>query len=1153
MGDLAIEEISALEKEKENRCRIREQESPGKAGSIEKAVVRREQEKYNESILECNPFPCSERVQCGDPETENKMMNRKLKKCISVILLVILLLSICFSELPAASADDGERPGSAVREAGESDLLLKTEEDFLTEGVFDTEKAYAYYLTLTEEEQNAFLESLSEENAQLLKERIDRTDETPVHEQTRPSETDPDASSGTLPGEGEKQESREDPDSAENKENDPDREENLKEEDPEKDPEEGDSETEEDPEEEEDQEEERDASGEESSAVEIELHVDDILDFEDAENVAVSRSGNALRVEENRIRAVDVTEEPVLLSVDETVYRVTVTKARLSVFLIDGQSNAYGNSGSHDTAAIVPASGNGYLWKDGELTDLRAAVKAKEKESPDASVGFWPALAAEWYALTGEKPVIINVAHNGRPIQEWPGYAASAVQTLNACLDSIDENKYTIVNGGYFWLHGESNSNPDTSNSQMVYATAPEYAEVFESVHNSYISAFSSRGISAFGGILAVRSWNNYAGKNERSEYCGPRAAQQYLANRYGDLFMASVLSDSWRFSDSSSFTYKAKSGKYSAGTGTISSLFADLHYAQTAYNMLGLDAADGIWSGWLSGSGAADFTLYGYDGVTAIEEGAVIFIENHRLITGEANAREKKAAQLTVVPTPRNGSCGGVTMELMHKDGSRAEGLMTGCGYFPDISAIHEDLLLKVTMGSAAKTYTVRREKYKLKKGTITGNGTLSYLDENGRSISTASPGDTVILKGKPGEGSIQTAMTVTNVKTGQPVAATYEGNEDGSNIYSLVMPASDIRSEAGFLKPGTDNIGFSYRIVFDKNAAAATGTMKAMSGKITATAAITANAFGQKGYRFTGWNTEPDGTGVPVADKEKLINVFFYNDQSLKLYAQWAKDSYEAVSSGGVITLHWRANETVSIDGVSYMSDADGNIRITTGNPKILTCYSYNRTAGDEHERYPTGMKVYVFTKKNGTEYAVEYMERLNDILRYAGSSIRISGNKGIRMITGVPENIKRELAGDGIDGYTLLEYGTVVQWKDKLNGKDLTLETPSAKSNYAYKRGEADPVFATVNGVQQYTNVLVGFSLDQCAQDLALRAYMKLKAPDGSTVVIYGGTLHRSIGYIAWQNRNAFSPGTAAYRYIWEIVHHVYGTKYDSDYKQ
>ena len=1080
------------------------------------------------------------------------MMDRKLKKTISAILLVILFLGVFFPSFPgAAFADSGEGPGSPWVEAGEEDALLRTEEDFLTEGIFDTEKAYEYYLTLTEEERDAFLESLSEENAQLLKERIDQAAETADPGQSQSSETDPEASSGILPGEGNEQENREglnveetvpDPEKEENpkEEEEPKVEEKLEEEEPEK-------------KEEQEEEKEKAADEEEISAVEIEMQVDDVIDFEDAENIEIQRSGNALQVEENRIRAVDVTEEPVFLSVDETVYRVTVTKARLSIFLIDGQSNAYGDSGSHDAAAIVPASGNGYLWKNGALTDLRTAVKAAEKESPDASVGFWPALAAEWNALTGSKPVIINVAHNGRPVQEWTGYAASAVQTLNACLESIDENRYTVVNGGYFWLHGESNSNPDSSSSQMVYATAPEYAEAFEAVHNSYISAFSSRGIPAFGGILAVRSWNNYAGKNEKSEYCGPRAAQQYLANRYGDLFMASVLTDSWKFSDTKSFTYKAKSGKYSASTGKISSLFAGLHYAQTAYNMLGLDAADGIWSGWLSGSGATDFTLYGYDGTTAIEEASVIFIENHRLITGEANAREKKAAQLTVVPTPRSGSCGGVTMELTHEDGSRAEGLMTGCGYFPDISAVHEDLLLKVTMGSATKTYTVRREKYKLKKGTVSGKGSLSYQDENGSGISTASPGDTVILKGKPAEGSIQTEMTVISVKTGEAVAVTYEGNENGTNVYSLIMPASDIRAEAAFLKPGTDNIGYSYRIVFDKNAAAATGTMKAMSGKVTATAVITANAFGRKGYRFTGWNTEPDGTGVPIADKEKLVNVFFYDDQSLKLYAQWAKESYEAVSSGGVITLRWKANETVSIDGVSYTADADGNIRITSGNPKILTCYSYNKTAGDEHERYPTGMKVYVFTKKNSTEYAVEYMERLNDILCYAGSSIRISGNKGIRMITGVPESIKRELAGSGIDGYTLLEYGTVVQWKDKLNGRDLTLETPSAKSNYAYKRGEADPVFATVNGVQQYTNVLVGFSLDQCAPDLTLRAYMKLKAPDGSTAVIYGGTLHRSIGYIAWQNRTAFAPGTAAYRYIWEIVHHVYGTKYDSDYKQ
>jgi hypothetical protein len=106
--------------------------------------------------------------------------------------------------------------------------------------------------------------------------------------------------------------------------------------------------------------------------------------------------------------------------------------------------------------------------------------------------------------------------------------------------------------------------------------------------------------------------------------------------------------------------------------------------------------------------------------------------------------------------------------------------------------------------------------------------------------------------------------------------------------------------------------------------------------------------------------------------------------------------------------------------------------------------------------------------------------------------------------------------------------------------------------ARSNYAYKRGVADPVFAYSGNLVQYTNVLVGFNLDQCKEDIAMRPYMILEDTEGKHVTIYGGTVYRSIGYIAYQNRGVFAPGSAAYNYVWEIIHHVYGNKYDADYK-
>ena len=145
------------------------------------------------------------------------------------------------------------------------------------------------------------------------------------------------------------------------------------------------------------------------------------------------------------------------------------------------------------------------------------------------------------------------------------------------------------------------------------------------------------------------------------------------------------------------------------------------------------------------------------------------------------------------------------------------------------------------------------------------------------------------------------------------------------------------------------------------------------------------------------------------------------------------------------------------------------------------------------------------------------------------------------------------KNALVGGDLAGYSLVEYGTVLSWASDLEGGNpLVLGQPYARSNYAYRRGAADPVFAYTDNLIQYTNVLVGFSLDQCKDDVAMRPYMTLVNYKGFRVTLYGGIVYRSIGYIAYQNRNVFQPKTASYNYVWEIIHHVYGDKYDADYK-
>lgn len=239
-----------------------------------------------------------------------------------------------------------------------------------------------------------------------------------------------------------------------------------------------------------------------------------------------------------------------------------------------------------------------------------------------------------------------------------------------------------------------------------------------------------------------------------------------------------------------------------------------------------------------------------------------------------------------------------------------------------------------------------------------------------------------------------------------------------------------------------------------------------------------------------------------------------------------------------------------TVTVDGKEYPIEQMNGTRYVnlpeTGD--LLTIYSFkDGTPTGSYTNYPTGMQVFRITRQEGGAKAEEITEFAN-LLNYAGCSIRVSGKKGIRMITGIDQDVKKSLVSKaGLAGYTLEEYGTVVQWANKLGSDTLNLNNSTMK-NYAYKKGKADPIFAKADGMIQYTNVLVGFTDAQCEPDLVMRPYIKLKdTATGETVTLYGGSVTRSIGYVAWQNRDTYKPGTASYKYVWNIIESVDSSKY------
>lgn len=220
-----------------------------------------------------------------------------------------------------------------------------------------------------------------------------------------------------------------------------------------------------------------------------------------------------------------------------------------------------------------------------------------------------------------------------------------------------------------------------------------------------------------------------------------------------------------------------------------------------------------------------------------------------------------------------------------------------------------------------------------------------------------------------------------------------------------------------------------------------------------------------------------------------------------------------------------------------------SENQTKIPERSPSSRLLTQYSTKENEQGDLYPSGMAVYRVVEGNDST-TVEKIDALDNLLRYSGCSIRINGKPGIRMITSLTKEAKELLKKGELAGYTLEEYGTVAVWSSDLDNQPLTLNTKKSRSNYAYKRGVSDPVFANVGALTQYTNVLVWDSLEakKYDEDIVMRPYIKLSNKAGETVVLYGGTVSRSIGYVAQQNANTFSKGTAGYKYVHEIIDKV-----------
>lgn len=240
-----------------------------------------------------------------------------------------------------------------------------------------------------------------------------------------------------------------------------------------------------------------------------------------------------------------------------------------------------------------------------------------------------------------------------------------------------------------------------------------------------------------------------------------------------------------------------------------------------------------------------------------------------------------------------------------------------------------------------------------------------------------------------------------------------------------------------------------------------------------------------------------------------------------------------------------------TVEIDGKLCELDENCTAWVDNKDAKIAQTFIYN-VGADAHHTYPTHMYVWYLTFADGDDahYDAEPIPELTDFFQYHGTSIRVNfTSNGIRFMTSVNRKDANALMGGNLiqtevmAGYRMTQAGTLFKWGTTA---ETVLTNGNAASSLVYGvQGESSfRVFQKVGDRDWFTGMLTGLGTDKetLNKDLVSRPYAVLER-DGETITIYGGTIQRSIYYVAKQNEN-WKVGTVYNDYIKKIIAAVEG---------
>ncbi len=272
-------------------------------------------------------------------------------------------------------------------------------------------------------------------------------------------------------------------------------------------------------------------------------------------------------------------------------------------------------------------------------------------------------------------------------------------------------------------------------------------------------------------------------------------------------------------------------------------------------------------------------------------------------------------------------------------------------------------------------------------------------------------------------------------------------------------------------------------------------------------------------------------------------------FNGKTGYIFCQYAK-LLNSVEAGAVAAIPYYPirvtlpsgyqDNTLWVDGVPYAGTVSGG---------VLTANVYDTAATSavvyEYDgAIPIGMTVWLLTNTNGL-YNANKIDGFNNLLSYHGFSARIVGKSGIRFKSGIAKNTREALLSQGINGYKLVEYGTLAFTNDRYDYRCypfvITSEFCGHGKSFWTEGGKTyDYVVETVDGRIRFSSVLVGLPDSELATVFPFRAYIKL-SNSTKDIIIYGPPMGRSIYTVAknTMSKNVYAPESSEAAFLNRII--------------